>query len=101
MQGNNTYTDNWAGYNFISRIDSGYNHIRYNHSQGNFGYTSYIESIWNELKTKLQKLYSPIRNNNFVYYLREIEYRRKIKLMNRDEKIYNFSEILIYIGKWK
>ena len=101
MIGNNIYTDNWNGYNFISRIDSGYNHVRFNHSQGHFGFTSYIESLWNELKGKLKKLYCTIRADNFIYYLREIEYRRSIKLLNKDQKIRNFSEIISIVGNGK
>ena len=97
MEGNKIYTNNLAGYNFISRIDSGYYHIRFNHSQRHFGYTSYIESIWKELKDNIKNLYSTIRANNFIYYISEVEYRHLINLLNKEDKINNFGKVIAFI----
>ena len=48
--GNTIISDNWAGYDYLDREDSGYVHIKFNHGQGQFGYglssTSHIESLW-------------------------------------------------------
>jgi transposase-like protein len=98
MTGNNIYTDSWNGYNFLSFNNSGYNHIQYNHSAGHFGVTSRIEGIWGELKHSLKKIYSTIRSINFVYFLREIEYRRMLKPFSKDAKMKNIAMIFSSVG---
>jgi hypothetical protein len=60
--------------------------------------SSRIEGIWGELKVLFKKIYSTIRLNNFVYFLREIEYWRVIKNLNLENKLKNFSEVLECIG---
>ena len=54
-RGNIINKDSWPGYNFISNVNSGYVHNVYNHSNGVFGLTSLIESIWAELKNSIKK----------------------------------------------
>ena len=44
--GNIICSDSWAGYNFLSRVNSGYEHEASNHQIGQFGLTSRIEGIW-------------------------------------------------------
>ena len=37
ITGNIIYTDSWNGYYFLSDFNSGYHHIKYNQSSGQFG----------------------------------------------------------------
>lgn len=57
--GNNIITDNWMVYSFLNSENSGYRHNICNHSQGSFGRgnlsSSYIESVWGELKQIIKK----------------------------------------------
>ena len=45
MNGNIIVTDSWAGYNFLDYINSSYYHMKYNHANGHFGYSSRIEGV--------------------------------------------------------
>lgn len=74
-KGNIINTDSWSAYNFLDNIDSGYLHNAYNHNRGIFGLTSRIESIWHEMKEKIKSMYHTINNQNFIYFLREVEFR--------------------------
>lgn len=49
----------------------------------------------------IKKIYSTISSKNFLFFLKEIEYRRNIKLLNREEKIENFSIIVSCVGNGK
>ena len=101
-KGNYIISDAWQGYSFLNAPNSGYEHHIYNHSRGNFGRgidsTSRIESIWAELKSDLKKIYKTIRSTNFIYFLREIEYRRNLKKLNCNEKLENFATLLSCVG---
>jgi len=78
-----------------------YTHHTYNHGHGNFCHdldsTSRIESIWAEIKASIKK-YHKIPSKNFIYYLIEAKYRRKIKKLNFNEKLFNLSILFSYIG---
>ena len=86
----------------MSNINEGYNHFRFNHSTGHFGRgvisTSRIESVWSELKSLLKKIYSTIRSQNFVYFLKEVEYRRSIKNLIGKEKLEDFATVYACVG---
>ena len=43
-------------------------------------------------------MYSSIHSKHFVYFLKEAEYRRKIKYMNPMEKIFDFAIVLSTVG---
>ena len=100
--GNSIVSDSWSGYNFLNAPNSGYNHIVHNHSRGNFGTglesTSRIESIWGQLKFKIKNLYHSIPSKNFVYFLREAEYRLRIKNLNKYQKLEDLSILLSIVG---
>ena len=98
MGGNIIYTDCWSGYNFLSNINSNYTHISFNYANGHFGKTSRIEGIWGEIKQKFKKLYNSIRSTNFIYFLREMEFRRSIKLLSKEDKIKNLASAISVVG---
>lgn len=102
LKGNIIVTDSWNGYNFLNSNDSLYTYIVHNHSRGAFGSglesTSRIESIWGQLKEKIKKLYHSIPSHNFLFFLREAEYRLIISKYNKIEKMDNFSTVLSIVG---
>ena len=97
-KGNIIINDSWIGYNFLNSNANGYTHHIYNHGHGNFVHgidsTSRIESIWADIKVLIKKIYHKIPSKNFVYFLREAEYRRSLKSYNIKEKLENFSNLL-------
>lgn len=90
------YIDTWSGYNFLSQNNSGFLHFQYNHSIGQFGNTSKIESVWGELKFLIIKI-----SKNFIYFLIEGENRRTLKNLSKDDKLFNFSIALSCFGNGK
>ena len=42
-----------------------------------------------------------MKSKNFLFFLKEIEYRRNIKLLNREEKTENFAMIVWCVGNGK
>ena len=100
--GNYIVTDAWNGYSFLSSPNSGYFHHIYNHGAGLFGSgadsTSRIESVWSELKMLLKKIYVSIRPQHFLYFLKEVEYRRSLKGLNELDKIKDFSNVVSVVG---
>lgn len=56
--------------------------------------TSIIEFFLQELKAKIQHSYYIIPSYNFVSYLREAEYKIKIKHMTSNEKLKDFMNDL-------
>ena len=88
--GNTINSDMWSGYNFLDSINSCYVNITYKNSIGQFGLTARIESVWVELKSTLKKMYKNIPSKNFLYFLREAEYRWNIKSFTMKEKINDF-----------
>ena len=100
--GNYIVSDAWPAYNFLDQENNNYIHHVYNHNRGNFGRgydsTSRIESVWNELKLLFKKIYVTIRSKNFIFFLREIEYRRSIKGLTSKEKLENFATLFNCVG---
>ena len=92
--GNTIYTDSWAGYNFLSRPDSGYIHNSVNHSHGIFGLTSRIEGLWGEIKSIIKKIYNSIHADHFIYFLREVEYRRALRSLNSFDILSDFCSVV-------
>ena len=60
--------------------------------------TSRIEGIWGEIKLFIKSMYISIRSKNFIYFLKEVEYRRSIKKFNPIDKIKDFSVVLSTVG---
>jgi len=60
--------------------------------------TSRIEGIWGEIKLLIKSMYISIRSKNFIYFLKEAEYRRSIKKFNPIDKIKDFSIVLSTVG---
>ena len=63
-----------------------------------FGFTAQIESIWDNLKDIIKKLYTTILARNFIYFLREAEYRHMIYNLSISDKITNFADLLITLN---
>ena len=90
QKGNIIVSDNWGGYRWLDEVNSGYFHSTHTHSLGNFGSgtdsTSHIEQLWAHLKLIIKKIYNIIPKNNFIYFLREAEYRRNLSLLSSNDK---------------
>ena len=52
--------------------------------------TSYIESIWSQIKGKIKEIYYFIPGKKFILFVREVEYKIKTLSLNNTEKIANF-----------
>jgi len=85
-----------AGYHFLNSQDSGYTHFTHNHRGGDFWIgiqsTSHIEFIWSILKHKIKSTYNIIPSKRIIHFLREAEYKSKIRNKSIDEKLINFFE---------
>ena len=94
--GNTIISDSWRAYNFIGQNDSGYIHIQHNHNQRAFGQgiisTSHIESIWSNIKSKIKSVYNVFPGKNIMKFLREAEYKYKLRDKNYDEKMNDLFE---------
>ena len=98
---NTIVSDGWAGYNFLNSAESGFSHIAHLHQRGFFGVglqsTSYIEAIWNVIKGKIKKIYIVIPSFHLMHFVREAEYRYKIRAKSEDDKIKDLFECYILI----
>lgn len=96
-------TDNAACYNFLNNIDGGYKHSINTHGHGDFGEgldsTSHIEQLWNHLKYLIKEIYNVIPSNNFVLFLREVEWRRNYSKFdaNKMPEISAFEDAAMYV----
>ena len=52
-----------------------------------------MESIWSQLKEEIKSIYYIIHMHNFLYYLKESEWRIKTKTLSNEQKIDNIFEI--------
>ena len=71
-KGNNIITDGWGSYNWLDNPRFGYRRIIHIHGLHDFGFgnesTSYIESVWSDLKRLLSKIYNAVKPTNFLYF---------------------------------
>ena len=93
---NNTIiTDGWEGYNWIR--DYRYYHIIHIHGRHDFGSgnesTSCIESIWGIFKGMITRYYNALNADNFVYFLRELEFRYNTRDMNANISLIELKDI--------
>ena len=90
IPGTNIIHDGWRGYAFLNSDNSVYTNEEYNHAYGNFGQglhsTSHIESVWNSIKSEIKFLYRIIPHSNYIYYLRESEFRYIISKLSNTGK---------------
>ena len=67
--GNNLVTDGWKGYDWANRPNSGYTRYTHIHGRHDFGEgnesTSYVESLWSEVKSKINNTY----NGSFYIFI--------------------------------
>lgn len=59
--------------------------------------TSHIENTWAYLKASLKNIYNIIPKSNYVYFIRECEFRINIHKKNDNEKMNIFEKILKYV----
>jgi hypothetical protein len=92
-KGNIIITDGWSGYNFLN-LNLDYEYIIHNHGGGDFGFgitsTSYIESLWSNIQSKIKSIYHIIPSSKFISFIRECEFRIKNKNKNYEEIINEF-----------
>ena len=91
-------TDGWSGYSFLDNADfSVWEHETHNHGAGDFGFethsTSHIENLWSNLKYQIKSIYNKIPNKNFIYFLRESEFRLLLsKKKSNEDKLKFFQK---------
>ena len=51
-----------------------------------------------ELKQKCKKLYNSIRSTNFIHILRDMDFKRSIKMISKGDKIKNLSIAISIVG---
>ena len=77
--------------------NSGYTRIVHIHGGGDFGFslesTSHIESIWEQIKSKIKESYHLYPHKVFLYFVREIEFKIRIRNLTYNVKIKKFFEI--------
>ena len=99
--GNVLVTDGWGAYQWIDS-DINYTHSTHNHGFGDFGYgldsTSYVESLWSNLKNILRNIYYIIPNKYFLLFLKEAELRRNLNSFTDEEKWKELVSIFNYIS---
>ena len=100
-KGNIIVSDSWGGYAWLNDENSGYIHSTHIHAQGNFGNgndsTSHIEQLWAHLKLIIKKIYNTIPKKNFIYFLRESEFRRNLSFLTYEEQWAAIYDTLNYV----
>ena len=100
-RGNIIISDGWRGYSWLGSPNWGYIHSTHTHALGDFGAgndsTANIEQLWAHLKHLIKKIYNTISINNFVYFLKESEFRRNLGFLNTLDKWKEIFDYLKYI----
>ena len=96
--GTTIVADGWAGYSFLESDNSVWPHEIYNHGAGNFGLglhsTSHIEVTWSHLKSQITNIYNIIPKTNYIYFIKEAEFRLNICKKSDIEKLNIFKNLL-------
>ena len=87
-------TDGWSSYQFLDDTNFEYKHEV--HRLGSHS-TSHIEGIWGTIKQYIKKTYNYIPCKNFIFYLREAEFRYMIHDLNPDETEIRIIEVFEYL----
>jgi len=86
------YTDEWSGYNEVSKL---YNHFRVNHSMGEYvngdAYTNTIEGFWTLLKRGYVGIYHSMSRKYLHRYVDEFVFRYNTRKMSESDR---FIDIL-------
>ena len=61
---------------------------------GIFGLTSRIEGLWGDLKAIIKKIYACIHAENFIFFQREVEYKRNTRCLNNFKKLEDFAQVI-------
>ena len=82
-------------YNWNDDDNSGFHRIIHIHGHHDFCHgdesTSHIESVWSDLKRLLSKAYVVVKSENFIYFLKDCEWRKKTSHLNLNDKIRNLQ----------
>ena len=85
-------------YQWLDNVLSGYLHIKHLHNNGIFGFglesSSHIERFWNSMKLLIKSIYKSIPQKNFLLFLKEVEWKFKIRGKNYDDKILEFLDAI-------
>lgn len=99
--GNRIITDGWSGYDWVDPPNSVYYRYRHIHGQNDFGLgiesTRHVESILSQLKMEILSTYKSIPGYNFLYYLKEAEWKIKNENLNFNTKLDYFMEMYYMI----
>ena len=80
-----------GGYGFLDDQGLGYTRIKHIQGGGDFGFTvestSHIESIWSQIKNSIKEKYHLYPNQVFMQFVREIEFKIKIRPLSNEDKI--------------
>ena len=63
--------------------------------------TSHAENLWNVLKDEIKTTYKTIPNKNFLYFLREAEFKYVNRKKNNDELIQEFFECFSLVSNFQ
>lgn len=93
------FTDEFASYNAIPKIDGGYQHRRINHSQRIYVagdvHTNTIEGFWSLVKRGIGGVYHSVSAKHLQSYLDEYSFRYN----RRDSGNLVFSSLLLRVGE--
>jgi Transposase and inactivated derivatives len=78
-KGSTIVTDSWKGYLYLHSL--GYNHIAFNHQEGEFAHTNQIEGLWSEIKNSMRRTHHNILTKDLDLILREWEARHNKPLV--------------------
>ena len=71
--------------------NSDYHHIVHIHVHHDFDHddesTSHIVSMWADLMLLLSRLFVAVKSENFIYFLKECEWRKKTANLNNNKKM--------------
>lgn len=100
--GTKIVTDGWLGYSFLDDDDNSvWEHEIHHHGGGDFGFgsnsTSHIENCWANLKYQIKSIYNKIPKANFIFFLREAEFRLFVSKKNNEKKLEYFKKMLKYV----
>ena len=61
--------------------------------------TSYIESVWANLKRMLSRFYIAVQSKNFIFFAKQCEWRKKVSSLNNQNKLKNLQSIFLHVSE--